>query len=319
MEKRIPSNADDWSSEGLGREEAARRWRKYFAERHGTPVEVDLYDPGGFSAKLINRGVGQVRLLRLLAPAQRVFHRGAHPAVGTVDHLVHFIHSLHGTIHVTLDEAECQVLAGEAVLLDNARPYILDMHEPHEAIDLIMPMQWVVRYLPDIMDRLGSPIAMRKGWAPPLAAMMDTISLQEDDYPLPRPMVAEQIGHLLALACGTGETPPGRRKSRLTQEIMLKIERGYDDPELTPDRVAAEFRISKRYLQTLLANSGTSFVRELNAVRLDRASELLTDPHTRKMSIGEVAFRCGYLDPAYFARQFRRRFDATPRAWREMN
>ncbi len=77
--------------------------------------------------------------------------------------------------------------------------------------------------------------------------------------------------------------------------------------------------ISKRYLQTLLASSGTSFVRELNAARLDRASQFLVDPGMQGLSIADVAFRCGFLDPGYFARQFRKRFDATPRAWRGMN
>ena len=100
---------------------------------------------------------------------------------------------------------------------------------------------------------------------------------------------------------------------------MRRIEGDYSDPELSPEGVAADLGISKRYLQALLASSGTSFVRELNAVRLDRANILLTDPRTSALPVAEIAFRCGFLDPGYFARQFRKRFNATPRGWRAMN
>ena len=66
----------------------------------------------------------------------------------------------------------------------------------------------------------------------------------------------------------------------------------------------------------LLAGSGTSFVQELTARRLDRASDMLSDPRAGSLGVGEIAFRCGFLDPGYFARAFRKRFGATPSEWR---
>ncbi|HSG35465.1 MAG TPA: helix-turn-helix domain-containing protein [Sphingomonadaceae bacterium] len=309
----------EWSSEGLEREVAVENWRNYFAERQGTPVEVTVHEPGSFTARLLNRGVGQVRLIRLQAPAQRVVHLA--PPVGprSSDHLIHLIHALRGTIDVALGDATVKVRPGEAILIDNSRHYVLDMKTPHEAIDLIMPLHWIERHLPSIGSRIGKPISMRKGWAPPLASLMETITVEQGDYPVPRPLIAEQLGALLTLAIGLEEEPAIQHTARLVQQVMARIEREYGDPELSPDRVARELNISKRYLQSLLANAGTSFVRELTAVRLDRASEMLTESATRSLSVGEIAFRCGFLDPGYFTRQFRKRFDATPRAWRGMS
>jgi AraC-like DNA-binding protein len=80
--------------------------------------------------------------------------------------------------------------------------------------------------------------------------------------------------------------------------------------------VASEVGISRRYLQTLLAGSGTSFVQELNATRLDRASDMLSDPRADGLPIAEVAYRTGFLDAGYFTRLFRKRFGITPREWR---
>ena len=54
-----------------------------------------------------------------------------------------------------------------------------------------------------------------------------------------------------------------------------------------------------------------------DATRLDRASNLLTDPRAAGLSLGEIAFRCGFLDPGYFARLFRKRFSVTPSRWRQ--
>ena len=72
----------------------------------------------------------------------------------------------------------------------------------------------------------------------------------------------------------------------------------------------------KPLVATLLAASGTSFVAELNATRLDRASDLLSDPRSMGLPVADVAFRTGFLDPGYFTRLFRKRFGITPREWR---
>ena len=37
------------------------------------------------------------------------------------------------------------------------------------------------------------------------------------------------------------------------------------------------------------------------------------------LAIADVAYRTGFLDPAYFARLFRKRFGITPRQWRAGN
>jgi AraC-like DNA-binding protein len=309
----------DWSSEGIEREVALDRWRKYFAERQGSPIQVTVHKPDDFTAQLVNRGVGQVRLLRLLAPAQRVEHIGSHPDPGSTDHLIHFLYALRGSVEVTAESHVSSINPGEAMMIDNALHYVLDMKTAHEVIDLIMPLHWLERHIPSPEKKIGQKVSMRRGWAHPLASLMETITLESEEYPVPRPLLAEQLGAALSLAFGVDEAPADHNSARLVRDIMARIEKDFGDPDLSSDGVAGELGISKRYLQSLLANAGTSFVRELGAIRLDRASEILTDPHTRSLPIGEVAFRCGFLDPGYFARQFRKRFDATPRAWREMS
>jgi AraC-like DNA-binding protein len=139
-----------------------------------------------------------------------------------------------------------------------------------------------------------------------------------DRGPLPRQLIADQIGALLVLATGFHEPAPSRHRGHLVRRILRRIEADYSDTELTSDSVAQDLGISQRYLQALLASTGTRFVLELNAVRLDRASNLLRDPRAAGLSLGEVAYRCGFLDPGYFARLFRRRLGVAPSQWRAM-
>ncbi|MEO0062805.1 MAG: Transcriptional activator NphR, partial [Pseudomonadota bacterium] len=110
-----------------------------------------------------------------------------------------------------------------------------------------------------------------------------------------------------------------RHRGQLARQVLRRIENDFADPDLSPDLLAAELGISKRYLQTLLAGNGTSFVQELNATRLDRASDMLSDPRNGGIAVGEIAWRCGFLDPGYFARAFRKRFGVTPSEWRGGN
>jgi AraC-like DNA-binding protein len=139
-----------------------------------------------------------------------------------------------------------------------------------------------------------------------------------DESPLPRPLIAEQLGHLLGLATGYREPEERtRHRGQLARQILRRIESDYADPDLSPEMVAQDCGISKRTLQTLLAGSGTSFVQELNATRLDRASDLLSDPRAKALPIADIAWRSGFLDPGYFTRLFRKRFGITPRQWRE--
>jgi AraC-like DNA-binding protein len=181
----------------------------------------------------------------------------------------------------------------------------------------MMPLGWLDRYLPDPGALLARPVSARTGWGAPLGSLLETMVEGIDRTPLPRPMIAEQVGALLALATGFHEpASESRHRGQLARQILRRIETDFADPELSPEGVAAELGISKRYLQQLLAGSGTGFVQELTASRLDRASDMLTDPRAGGLTVGEIAFRCGFLDPGYFARAFRKRFGRTPSEWR---
>ena len=316
----VPAHDDaSWTSAGLARGEAVRAWREW-AARTIAPIDVCVFDESAFAARWSSHGVGQLRLLRLEAPAQRVVHSGE--GAGKATPSIQLVYARKGALKTRMGGKRFTVRPGEFVLLDNTRFYRMEMDTAHEAVDLMMPLGWLDRYLPDPGALLGRPVSAREGWGAPLGSLLETLveglgAEGTDKTPLPRPMIAEQVGTLLTLATGFHEpATESRHRGQLARRILRRIETDFADPDLSPEGLAAELGISKRYLQQLLAGSGTSFVQELTATRLDRASDMLSDPRAGGLSVGEIAFRCGFLDPGYFARAFRKRFGRTPSEWR---
>lgn len=75
---------------------------------------------------------------------------------------------------------------------------------------------------------------------------------------------------------------------------------------LSPSRLSAIFQ----------EHLGCAPLQYQQRLRMELACSLLRDPYLR---IAEVGRRCGYADPAYFDRVFRRCHACTPRAWRTRN
>ena len=319
-ERRADTDSSSWSSSGLARPQALREWREWAASTIA-PIEVTVFDADSFAARWVSHGIGQLRLLHLYAPAQRVTHTGDESAdgggSGRVAPSIQLVYARRGAIATQMGGRRFMVEPGQFVLLDNTRFYQMEMATEHEAVDLMMPQGWLDKHLPDPGALLARPVAAHGGWGAPLGALLEAMLDGLEDAPLPRPLLAEQFGHLLALATGYDEPAENtRHRGLLARRILRRIERDFADPELSPTSVAEDCGISRRYLQTLLAGSGTSFVQELNATRLDRASDLLGDARAKGLSIADIAYRSGFLDPGYFARAFRKRFGITPSEWR---
>ena len=157
---RQESAQDDlsWTSSGLARSEAISQWRDW-AARTIAPIDVAVYDTDAFAARWSSHGVGQLRLLHLHAPAQRVVHCGAEGSAGHATPSIQLVYARRGALKTRMFGRRFTVAPGEFVLLDNTRFYQMEMDEAHEAVDLMMPMGWLEKYLPDPGALLARPIA----------------------------------------------------------------------------------------------------------------------------------------------------------------
>ena len=83
-----------------------------------------------------------------------------------------------------------------------------------------------------------------------------------------------------------------------------------NDPELSPQRIAAACQLSVRYFYALFQQQEESFHHWLTQARLHHAHHLLsTQPTT---TILALALQCGFVNQSHFARLFKQAFGHTP-------
>jgi AraC-like DNA-binding protein len=105
------------------------------------------------------------------------------------------------------------------------------------------------------------------------------------------------------------------RRRQLFEEGLEVIERDYAAVDLSLRTVARTIATSTRQLQRAFSESGgTSFRRELQRVRMERAALLL---RLGSMPVSQVAAAVGYRQPAQFAKAFRRHHGRAPSAFRQ--
>jgi AraC-like DNA-binding protein len=300
-----------WSSSGLPPADALARWRAW-ASQALTHLDIEVPDDAGFAARSKVRGLGPLRVVSLEATSQRVAHRPKGR-----DDAVQLVFSAKTPMAMRVNGDAFEVGEGEFCLLRNAQPYEATIAGRHQALDIVMPGAWLEAFLPDPREASARPISAREGWGKPLGAMLDVMMDDIDGAALPRTSLADQIGALLALAVGRQPLEASGHRGKLAKRILDAIAARFNDPQLDPARIAAEIGVSRRYLHALLAETGKSFMGELSRVRLDRAGALLADRRFAQTPIGEIGWRCGYLDPSYFGRVFRQRYGVGPREWRK--
>jgi len=76
--------------------------------------------------------------------------------------------------------------------------------------------------------------------------------------------------------------------------------------------VGRRLGLSDRYVHLLLEGAGLSFSAYVRALRLKRARQLLRDPLTRELRIGDIAAMAGFSDLSHFNRAFRSQFGERP-------
>jgi hypothetical protein len=227
MPKSVPTSEDSsWTSAGLGKREALNEWREWAASTIA-PIEVTVFDQDAFAARWVMHGIGQLRMLQLHAPAQRVTHTGAEGSSGRAAPSIQLVYARRGSLRTAMGGKRFVVEPGEFVLLDNTRFYQMEMETEHEAVDLMMPQGWLEKHLADPQALLARPISASSGWGAPLGALLEAMIGGLDDAPLPRPLIAEQVGHLLGLATGFHEAgESSRHRGQLARHILRRIECG---------------------------------------------------------------------------------------------
>ena len=120
----------------------------------------------------------------------------------------------------------------------------------------------------------------------------------------------EEMDDILERVCDHIVGERGGRNDRLTREIENYVQQHYTEKDLTPDRVADEFKRNKAYLSRFFReHTGLGISTYLKHVRVEEAKRLLVE---NSSGVHEVAAAVGFSGSNAFIRAFKESEGVTP-------
>lgn len=105
------------------------------------------------------------------------------------------------------------------------------------------------------------------------------------------------------------------KHEELIRKINESVEKNYADPNLSLNGIAGEFDISPSYLGKVYKQvTMHALLDVINKVRIEKSAEMLRN--TDK-PIAEIADKCGFTNPSYYYRMFKRHYGLTPTDYRK--
>jgi AraC-like DNA-binding protein len=213
--------------------------------------------------------------------------------------------------------------AGQAMVFTSAEPYETRHDGVVTVVGVSLPRRSLLELLPHVDDRLPLALDTQNACAGLLARYLEFLlgpqALAGDAAVVSH--ISRTLLDLVALSLGAaGDTAElatmrGLRAAR-TREILSEIKRGFAVPTFSPGDIARKLGVSTRYVQDLLQETGTSFSERVIELRLQKARGMLTDRRHDRLKVSDIALACGFNGIAYFNQCFRRRFGASPKAYR---
>jgi AraC-like DNA-binding protein len=164
-----------------------------------------------------------------------------------------------------------------------------------------------------------------KGWTGVLANYLRAMSLEHLSTvanQFEREMVGEHVLSMLSMALSQNELAHdpevvSARDRALHDRMRMWIRDHYADPEVSAAKLAADFNVSVRYVHKAFASAGRgmTFLEAVQRERMEAAVRMLRTSSISNMQISQIAYRCGFTDPAYFGLVFRKYQGCAPGAF----
>ena len=202
-------------------------------------------------------------------------------------------------------------------LRDEGRPYVVqwtgrDNHTLHVSLPR-------ARFDSRVRDRIlaaAGVLLPSRGLAPMLAAQMRALAeIAPNLDPAARAAglhaVLDLAATVLRLEFGSEPADSEVCADGMLVAAQALIRRRFGSPDLSPEEIARRLGCSRAHLYRLFARHGMTVAGYLREVRLQHCRAALAAAGPRE-TVGDIAFRCGFDNPVYFAHLFHQRFGMRP-------
>ncbi len=278
--------------------------------------EVDLkpdVSAESFSASLTTSHLFSL-LLSTTSSQGQFFNRSSRLiALDNLDHCLLQMYTCGSTSGLWGNKRHSTVQAGDIFLLDLSQP-ISSVTTDFTNITLVIPRHIFQQYLPDVEKYHGCILSRDSAFGKLLGAHL--ITLQEITPTLSvneASVIAEGVAHLagtyFSQSLSANDAPQVHAATQAT--VRQYIAKNLTNPDLTPENIAAHFKMSRAYLYRLF-NAGQGVSHYIQEQRLRRAFRELSRVSNQHLRIGEIAFNLGFNSESHFSRSFQRLFGVTP-------
>jgi AraC family transcriptional regulator, positive regulator of tynA and feaB len=277
------------------------------------PMGVTKRVRGSFEADVESTELGPISLIRGSGPAHDCVRdrRDVARSTGRNFHLIVNAGSAWRVDH----RERLGLRPGDGVLLDSRYGYSLDFPDVFDNRHLKLSEEWLTRWVPDADLLVGRSIPFDRSWGKALTAFVSQLTPEfVVAAPLPRTLIAEHVGALLALCANeaSGRLPAKPATRALRDRIEEIITQRCTERSLGARDVADALGISTRTMHRALASCQQTFVACLMAARVQLATRMLESPLFRRVTTGEIGRRAGFSDASHFTRVYRRCCGRTP-------
>lgn len=306
---------------GSNPEIAFEHWHEQ-VESAFCPMEVkaSLQD-ASFDSELHQTALNHIQLARIGSSSVDVFRRKSHISrVSDAFYLVKF--QLQGSGVVQQRGREAHLNPGDFVICSTSDPYELHFPDRYRQAVLAVPQPT----LTELFSRTDDYLGLRMGNEEPTHSLLSSFvtNLVERIDLLDSSIVQRLEANVLDLLVTSLQATENRESVVATSAepavTLLAIKRlinlNLRNPNLTPDFIAQNIGISKRYLHMLFKKEGVSVSRYVQQQRLKGCRKVLASAHMAHLSMTDIAHEWGFSDVSHFHRCFKSVFHLTPREYR---
>lgn len=282
-----------------------------------SPLRVELAGEDPFLVRADVRAVHDLSMVRLTGSGY-ITERTSYEVSRQRRHFHAAVIHLGGQPRIESRTGTSQARAGDVSILSsmNTARFGVESRFDHIIIPLPQRFPWAQVVVPEKVVPASNPMrSVVFDFVASVYAQADRLS------PSAAAMLANSVAELMfAMLCEEPLRLPTSTSLRaaLFDRASRIIASRVHDPDLHPDGVARQLGVSMRMLQRIFQENGTTVAQRITTSRIEKSSTMLVDGRTRKWTITQIAFACGFGDLTTFERSFSAVKGMTPTAWRRL-